>query len=111
MTSVAGVVCGAVRTYLHGICNHARLLKHGDFAAGSLRAAAACNKIAQNYDPWTHRVSFTPQTPRLVLHLQEKHLEDPQDCWENILQSDETNAELLKGLCPVTAGIKLMADS
>lgn len=62
MVAVAGVVCGAVRTDLHGI---------------SLRAAAACNKIAQNYDPWTLRVSFTPQTPRLVLHLQEKHLEDP----------------------------------
>ncbi|KAK3515004.1 hypothetical protein QTP70_003251 [Hemibagrus guttatus] len=40
------------------------------------------------------------------LSFARKHLDDPQDFWENTLWTDET-LNVLEGLCPITFGIKV----
>lgn len=69
-----GVVCGAVWTHQHGICNHARRVKtRWCGACGVVQVRlAACElqpqqiKTAQNDDLRSRRALFTPQSCKLL---------------------------------------------
>ncbi len=41
------------------------------------------------------------------LSFARKHLDYPQDFWENTLWTDETKVEHLEGVCPITSGVKV----
>ncbi len=41
------------------------------------------------------------------LSFARKHLDDPQDFWENTLWTDETKLNFLEGVVPITSGVKV----